>query len=163
MTSTGHDLTPQAIGTGRGGLTVGARSAPPLFLRKFFMQILYIKSQSSYDHPSLDERRLTRPTESGRIRLKWTNRRDKIPKAGVGRYSRHEGLAPVRYCPKARNRFGLFLSGRISAGRRIDRPVLSPVLGFGGRGAASAPPVRPAFSVVSLVFISSSSLPFRAR
>ena len=40
---------------------------------------------------------------------------------------------------KARNRIGLFSSGRISAGHRIDRPVFIPVLGLLVRGRQGFP------------------------
>ena len=59
-----------------------------------------------------------RPTESGRIRIAWAKRKGSIKRQGFKRYSRHEGLAPVRLS-KGPNRFGLFCE-RISC-RTSDR------------------------------------------
>ena len=39
---------------------------------------------------------LNAPTESGRIRIAWAKRKGSIKRQGFKRYSRHEGLAPVR-------------------------------------------------------------------
>ena len=47
-----------------------------------FLKFLYIKSESRYYDASLDERRSTRPMESGRIRLAWAKRRDKLQRQG---------------------------------------------------------------------------------
>jgi hypothetical protein len=63
-----------------------------------------------------------RPTESGRIRLAWAKQKGSIKRQGFVRHSWHEGLAPVRLCNWARNRFGPF-AGAFYAGHRIDRPV----------------------------------------
>ena len=102
-----------------------------LTIERFFLKFIYVKQEPWYGDPSQDDRRShapdgKRPHPPRRGETEGIT----LQRQGFVRYSRHEGLAPVRLSIGLETGSGSFPSGRILAGRRIDRPAFSPVLGL---------------------------------
>jgi hypothetical protein len=89
------------------------------------LQILYRESESRYGDPSLDERRLKRPTESGCIRSAGE---PKGSKAGVQETFRSGGRAGARPLSKGSKPVRVLQAG-VFPNSLNNRPVFSPVLG----------------------------------
>jgi hypothetical protein len=81
----------------------------------------------------------TRPTESGRFRPGLReNEGIRLEGRDCEIITRHEGLAPVRLAQGSKPVRALdFKRTHFLPGRRIDRPVLSPLLGLWPEGQVS--------------------------
>jgi hypothetical protein len=100
------------------------RNSETIFLLKFIDR----KSELWHRVLSVNERRFLTPTESGRSRLAWRNRRDRLKGRGRDIGMRHEALAPVRLSRRFETGWGF--AGENSWPHMERSSVLSPVLGL---------------------------------
>ena len=103
-----------------------------LTIERFFLKFIYVKQEPWYGDPSQDDRRSHAP-DGKRPHPPRRGETEGITLQRQGIWSDTRGMKGSRAsaCPLGSKPVRALLpSGRILAGRRIDRPAFSPVLGL---------------------------------